>query len=125
MPTYDKNTTKTFGKGVEEGSKPTTQEQPSYSSFKKGPNSGKSTGAGPKCYNCQLIGHIARNCSRPKRPLQCSKCGTEGHTAKYCQPVTTDVTLIGTNTVNKTLYVKRVQINENSEEGYVISLLIF
>ncbi|KAL4083906.1 hypothetical protein QTP88_029222 [Uroleucon formosanum] len=49
-------------------------------------------------------------------PLQCSKCGAEGHTAKYCQKVTSDVALIDTNTVNRTLYVKRVQINEESEE---------
>ncbi|KAL4130600.1 hypothetical protein QTP88_008021 [Uroleucon formosanum] len=71
---------------------------------------------GPKCYNCQLIEHIARDCTHPKRPLQCSKCGAEGHTVKYCQTVTSDVALIDTNTVNITLYIKRVKINEKSEE---------
>lgn len=74
-----------------------------------------STATGLKCYNCQLIGHIASDCTCPKRQLQCSKCGTEGHTAKYCQAAKTDVALIDTNTVNRTLYVKRVQINEDSE----------
>lgn len=37
-----------------------------------------------RCYNCQLGGHIARDCTKPKRALHCSKCGQEGHTAKYC-----------------------------------------
>lgn len=118
VSTYDKkNVTKTFDKGVEQGSKPIIQEQPSYTSFKKGQNASKSTIAGPKCYNCQLIGHIARDCTRAKSPLQFSKCVTEGHTAKYCQAVTTDVTLIDTNTVNRTVYVKRVQINDDPEEN--------
>ncbi|XP_025191465.1 uncharacterized protein LOC112591760 [Melanaphis sacchari] len=80
VSTYDiKNATKTFDKVVEQGSKPTTQGQPSYTRFKKGHN-------------------------------------TKGPTAKYCQAVTSDVALIDTNTVNRTLYVKRVQINEDSEE---------
>ncbi|KAL4082814.1 hypothetical protein QTP88_029470 [Uroleucon formosanum] len=117
MSTYDKkNITKTFDKGVDQGLKPTTQGQPSYTNFKKEQNTSKSTVTGPKCYNCKLIGHIAHDCTRPKRPLQCSKCGARGHTAKYCQTVTSDVALIDTSTVNRTLYVKRVQINEKSEE---------
>jgi len=36
----------------------------------------------PKCYNCQLFGHIARDYTRTKRSFMCSKCSIEGHTAK-------------------------------------------
>jgi len=111
-----KNTTQTADKGGEKGSKPSTPEQPSYASFKKEQNTSKNTSAGPKCYNCQLIGHIARDCTRPKRPLHCSKCRAEGHTAKHCQAETTDIALIDDNTINRTLYIKRVQINDDPEE---------
>jgi len=29
---------------------------------------------GPRCYNCQLYGHIARDCSQPRKPMHCKKC---------------------------------------------------
>lgn len=43
---------------------------------------------GPCCYNCLLTGHVARDCTQPRRPLKCTKCNLEGHTAKYCRITT-------------------------------------
>ncbi|XP_064466392.1 uncharacterized protein LOC135377709 [Ornithodoros turicata] len=38
----------------------------------------------PKCYNCNEYGHVARDCSRPKRALLCLRCGKTGHTQRHC-----------------------------------------
>lgn len=80
-----------------------------------------STSSGPRCYNCQLSGHIARDCTSPRKPLKCIKCNTDGHTAKYCrikQPV--DVGCISTpkSTLIKEgvmQYIKKVRINDYNE----------
>jgi hypothetical protein len=53
----------------------------------------KSKEYSPKCYNCQLYGHIARDCTRTKQPFKCSKCSL-GHTAKYCTITKSEVTLV-------------------------------
>ena len=39
----------------------------------------------PKCFNCQKIGHIAKDCKSEKAPLRCYNCQTEGHYAKDCK----------------------------------------
>ncbi|KAL1421652.1 hypothetical protein MTO96_004037 [Rhipicephalus appendiculatus] len=38
-----------------------------------------------KCYNCNLYGHIARDCLEPKRPLKCQRCQATDHTQRNCQ----------------------------------------
>jgi len=39
-------------------------------------------GKGPQCYNCQLFGHIARECTKPRRP----RCGQPQAWAAQAQP---------------------------------------
>lgn len=38
----------------------------------------------PKCYNCGVFGHIAKDCSKPKQ-ITCYNCGKNGHIAKECR----------------------------------------
>ncbi|KAL1430879.1 hypothetical protein MTO96_014736 [Rhipicephalus appendiculatus] len=38
-----------------------------------------------KCYNCNIYGHIARDCPEPKRPLKCQRCQATGHTQRNCK----------------------------------------
>ena len=46
-----------------------------------------------KCFNCQKIGHIAKECRLKKTtheqtkasPIKCFKCGEHGHIAKFCR----------------------------------------
>lgn len=52
---------------------PTTTITPSYRPPQKDPNAMEvdaTPPSGPKCYNCNDYGHIARNCPKPKRPRQ-------------------------------------------------------
>ena len=39
-----------------------------------------------KCYNCEKIGHLQRDCPEPRKPTQpkCYNCGKLGHLAKAC-----------------------------------------
>ncbi|KAL1452387.1 hypothetical protein MTO96_027905 [Rhipicephalus appendiculatus] len=35
-----------------------------------------------KCYNCNIYGHIARDCPEPKRPPKCQRCQATDHTQR-------------------------------------------
>jgi len=42
----------------------------------------------PKCFNCNLYGHLAKECKRPKKEREtrkCYKCDKQGHLAKDCK----------------------------------------
>jgi len=36
-----------------------------------------------RCWSCNLMGHISRNCSK-RLPVTCHACGTQGHIRKNC-----------------------------------------
>ncbi|XP_077279779.1 uncharacterized protein LOC143907117 [Temnothorax americanus] len=70
----------------------------------------------PKCYNCKVFGHIARDCPEEPRELLCKLCKKKGHTQRHCpdaKPTTkAEVNIIdekNTNTISK--YVKLVRLN--------------
>ncbi|CAI6357386.1 unnamed protein product [Macrosiphum euphorbiae] len=63
----------------------------------------------PLCYNCQMFGHVARDCTQPRKPFKCGKCKQEGHSSKYCQSESTDVNLVSTRPKKSAvLYIKEV-----------------
>ncbi|GLV46225.1 hypothetical protein CBL_21290, partial [Carabus blaptoides fortunei] len=37
-----------------------------------------------KCYNCNVSGHLSRDCPKPKLPIRCFKCNEEGHVSRQC-----------------------------------------
>lgn len=71
-----------------------------------------------KCYNCNLFGHISKNCPEPRKELKCTKCNQTGHTQRHCKHVAVkaDINNVSNSetdtTVNK--YLKQVRINSNS-----------
>lgn len=40
---------------------------------------------GPICFNCQLPGHIAKDCKKPKKKLWCGICRKNNHSEKTCR----------------------------------------
>jgi len=41
-----------------------------------------------KCFNCEIYGHMARDCKKPKKKKdtqKCYKCGRTGHIARDCK----------------------------------------
>lgn len=39
----------------------------------------------PKCYNCNEMGHLSRDCPKPPKRPRCAKCGKSGHEAEECK----------------------------------------
>ena len=42
----------------------------------------------PRCFNCNVYGHIVRDCKKPKKGKEtkkCYKCNKIGHLAKDCK----------------------------------------
>ncbi|KAL1481956.1 hypothetical protein MTO96_034117 [Rhipicephalus appendiculatus] len=48
-----------------------------------------------KCYNCNIYGHIARDCPEPKRPLKCQRCQSTGHTQRNCKANSSNESNVG------------------------------
>lgn len=68
-----------------------------------------------RCYNCQLSGHISRDCTQPRKPEKCVICKSEGHTASRCtnQP---QVSLVDDQSTNGlSVYIKDVWLNQHTE----------
>lgn len=33
-----------------------------------------------RCFNCNVFGHISKDCPEPRKPLSCQNCRRDGHT---------------------------------------------
>lgn len=62
----------------------TTVLQPKSSSEQSVRPSGNPVRVGIKCYNCNGLGHMSRDCLKPKRPVKCSYCHADDHTRGKC-----------------------------------------
>lgn len=104
--------------------KPVAEKEPAptWSKLDSKPGVTVSPCTGPRCYNCQSFGYIARDCTETRRPLRCSKCKQDGHRSKYCKKITTDVNLVSTQVKNSAVhYIKQVCIYEHKDQiqGFV------
>lgn len=87
-----------------------------------------------KCYNCNLYGHLSRDCTEPKRELRCLKCNRTGHTQRHCpdggttaraSPTTASIAAPGVNFVasdnvhSARTYVKPLEINGHPMTGFI------
>ncbi|KAL1414201.1 hypothetical protein MTO96_007678 [Rhipicephalus appendiculatus] len=70
-----------------------------------------------KCYNCNIYGHIARDCPDPKRPLKCQRCQGTDHTQRNCQAFPSNESNVVTETLPCTgagrVLIKEVIFNDD------------
>ena len=45
---------------------------------------GAAAGGTVKCYNCQKVGHMSRDCPEERRAFKCFLCGEDGHSSGRC-----------------------------------------
>lgn len=50
-----------------------------------------------RCYNCQIMGQLGKDCIQPNRALYCPKCKAKEHTTKYCTMKLPEAFLIDRN----------------------------
>lgn len=62
----------------------TTVLQPKTSSEQSVRPSGNPVRTGIKCYNCNGLGHMSRDCLKPRRPMKNSNCHADDHTRGKC-----------------------------------------
>ena len=77
-----------------------------------------------KCYRCNNLGHISKDCPLPQRVPFCSKCRQQGHTKSRCTSETTtetnNVSQVSTSPARPmSTYLKEVTIGQNSSIGLV------
>ncbi|KAL1447939.1 hypothetical protein MTO96_044181 [Rhipicephalus appendiculatus] len=70
-----------------------------------------------KCYNCNIYGHITRDCPEPKRPLKSQRCQATDHTQRNCQAFSSNVSNVVPETLPCTgaghVLIKEVIFNDD------------
>ncbi|KAL1437205.1 hypothetical protein MTO96_049187 [Rhipicephalus appendiculatus] len=70
-----------------------------------------------KCYNCNIYGHIARDCPEPKRPLKCQRCQATDHTQRSYQAFSSNESNVATEALPCTgaghVLIKEVIFNDD------------
>ncbi|XP_052264569.1 zinc finger CCHC domain-containing protein 7-like [Dreissena polymorpha] len=56
----------------------------SHSAQLKGGVKGRYFKEGLRCYNCNQVGHLSKNCPQPKKMPVCSLCSDSEHTSRTC-----------------------------------------
>ncbi|GLV46049.1 hypothetical protein CBL_05135 [Carabus blaptoides fortunei] len=63
-----------------------------------------------KCYNCNVSGHLSRDCPKPKLPIRCFKYNEEGHVSRQCSK---NLVMQVVNNDNCALkFIKSVKLND-------------
>ncbi|GIY18630.1 uncharacterized protein CEXT_683771 [Caerostris extrusa] len=66
----------------------------------------------PKCFSCNLFGHISKDCPNP-----CTLCGLKGHSKKYCSKNKKEISLSvidHESSVTADKYLRKATINNRS-----------
>jgi hypothetical protein len=72
----------------------------------------------PKCYKCELYGHMGKNCPNKKSSnVKCYRCGKFGHMSKSCWSKGPKVRMMNEETGNLKLIEEEAKLNQGFSEG--------
>jgi hypothetical protein len=74
---------------------------------------------GEPCYNCNMVGHLRKNCSNP---LYCYCCKTSGHRSTVC-PEKRGLRLCGYGILGQGFYSIRVPVDKETKKGEVLGVM--
>jgi hypothetical protein len=72
----------------------------------------------PKCYKCELYGHMGKNCPNKKNSnVKCYRCGKFGHMSKSCWSKRPKVRMMNEETGNLETIKEEAKPNQGFSEG--------